>query len=983
MINNNEYFYGPFFTKIQPPHMTEFSFRIRTFAAIIFLSLALTSQAQMGLSIKGVLADSVTRKPIEGASIAFLTLKDSTVVELGVTDVQGYFEMSQIKPGDYLFSISHISYKIKERKVILAPMRRMIDMDTIFLSKSDGFALNEVEVVREKIPMIVKEDTLEFNASSFKVKEDAMVEDLVKKLPGVEVDKDGGVTAQGQKVSKVMVDGKQFFGNDPKIAMKNLPANVVDKVQIIDQKSDQANFTKIDDGETEKTMNLTIKKDKKKGTFGIASVGYGNHDRYEANLTLNRFDKTRQISVIGNLNNTNKQSFTLNDLRDFSGMSGGAMRTMGSAMMGMMGGGGGGGMGALMRNMDVLGLGNNQNGLSKTAAGGLNYRDSWGKKVEVSGSYFINKVNSYTLKNITRDNLLPDSSFLTLQDNEINADRLNHRLNFRLEWRPDTLNEIMISPTLSYTHALNDNDTKAVSKTNQETLINNTLRNNNSDQTNPSISGNILWNRRLNKVGRTVSINLSGSTDVNEANTYTKSLISYYIPVIIEDTLDQLSYYNEKTKALGGRIAYTEPVTKDNFIELNYSLNNNYSKSVKDVNELDVATNQYSLLNTRLSDTYDNNYMTNQLGLNYSINKKKYTLTFGAAAQKADLTGKSFTRDSSYKQSTINYYPNLNFNYTFSKNKRIRVNYRGRMKQPSLSQLQPITDNSDPLNLRIGNPNLLPEFSNNVNINFNQFDVMTFRSLFANIGFSKTENKITNSLRIDPNNGRRISQYINADGAYTANGAFSFGFPLGSITRSINSTSMVNWNRDQTYTNELENISNTLNLTQTIRINYSKDEKFDLGASGSINYYDSKYSLQPDLAVKYYTYITGFEGTVYLPWKLQLGFDWDYYINTGRTDGFNQKYSLLVANISKSFLKNNAASIKFEFFDILNQNSALNRTTTETYIEDSRINVIQPYFLLSFAYRFNKMDASVGGRGEGRGGMMGPGGMPPIRMGGF
>lgn len=923
--------------------------------AISTIARAQTKQSQ----IKGRLTDHSSKEALPNAAVALLTLKDSSALTSVVSDTKGFFSIKSPRPGNYLLVVSYMGYQQLLRNITIRDTTGLVELGTLALRRT-GLDLNEVEIVKVVPPIVIKEDTIEFNAGSFKTRENAMVEELLKKLPGVQVDKEGKITANGETVKKVLVDGKPFFGNDPKMATRNLPAEIIDKIQLIDQKSEQAQFTGISDGETEKTINLTVKPDRRKGIFGRASAGYGTDDRFSVNASFNRFRETQQLSVMGGGNNLNNTGFTFSDGFGFNG--------------------GGGGMGG------ARGLGNggnnNQNntGLMRNWNGGINYSNEFSKNLRVSGSYFMSDVQRQNESISQRTNKpKPDSSSYVDNSSSSISNNRNHNANMRIEYDIDSFHSLIVTPNFSFSSGDNYSQNRNTTLNNDRDTVNSGQSYNWSTARSPNFSGNALFRKKFEKKGRTFSTNLTFGFNSSDKESINQSQTMYDIKgTRFIDTIDQKVLQSNSSRNLGVRMSYTEPLGNDRYLELNYGYTNNYSSTDRKTFDKDKLSGVYDTPDDSLTNAFDNTYSNHQTGLSVKTQRLKYNYTVGVNLQFNSLNSENITKDSTIRQSTVNFAPLAHFNYNFSRNSRLRASYRGQTQQPSLEQLQPVPDNSNPLYIRLGNPDLKPSFSNNLNISFNNFDPVTMRSFFASVGGSMVLNQIVNATYLS-SDGKQTSQPVNVNGSYNMNAYIVNGFPLSkNLDRpaSLNTNTQVGYNRGVSFVNNQKNYTGNFNITQGVNFAYTHDELFDFTAGANVNYNSARFSIDKTSNYNYFDYVFNLDANVNLPLGFTIGSDVDYTINTGRGEGYNVQYTMLNGFISKSLFSKKQGLLKVQAFDLLKQNVSVSRTVQDNYVEDSQTMVLQQYFMVSFTYFLNRFGgkASRGRGGPGMNIMRGHGG---------
>ncbi|TAN15987.1 MAG: TonB-dependent receptor [Chitinophagaceae bacterium] len=914
------------------------------FAAVLLLSI--TSFAQSGGFIKGKVTDR-KEQPLERASVSLLNAADSSVVLNVFTDIKGAFTLHDLKENKYLLLVTYLGYQQIQKLIMITPEKLSVDLGTLIM-KEKSVDLKGVTVTEIAPPVALKGDTLEFNAGSFQTRPNAVVQDLLAKIPGLQINKDGTVTAEGETVTQIYVDGKPFFGTDPKLALQNLPVNVIDKVQVFDKTSDQAAFTGIDDGNTTKAINLTIKKDKKKGLFGRVSAGGGTDDRFAANASLFHFNNDQQISFLGSGNNTNNLGFTFNDIRSFYGGGGG-------------GGGRGGGRppgGAFLGGMSVPG----QNGETTAWMAGLNYRDQWGKKLTVTGDYFFNNTSNNVMQDQDLQYVLPDTSYYNNQKSHSLNNSTNQRFDMRMTYQIDSSSSLLFTPSVSYTannYAMQSTYNALDSK---QLPVNQGSNHYTNNATSPNISGNLLYRKKFNKAGRTLSVNLNGGYNTNNADGINQSNTQYFQGSGKEDSVNQTFVQDNTGKNWGANITYTEPLSTYNLLEFHAGHSYNLSLSDKNTFNQNPFSGKFDRIDSVYSNSFRNTFNTNTAGINFQTKKLRYNYTLGLNVRQNELTSYSITGDSAFKQNTVNLYPQAFFNYTFTKNRRLRFYYRGTTQQPSLSQLQPVPDNSNPLNIKVGNPDLKPSFTNSFRLNYRSFDMSNYHMFFAMLNFSTVSDDIVNASSYN-NSGQQTTQYVNANGNYNGSAFITAGLPIRDSKNMINSRTSFNFGRDVSFINAAKSIAKTWSVTQGLDFNYAYKELFDFRLAGSVNYNNASYSLQKNLNTNYFNYEGSLDFNINLPAHFMIQTDFDYTANTGRAAGYNQNIAMWNASVQKYIFPKQQGLIKLQAFDILNQHTSITRNITANYIEDVRTNVIPQYFMLSFTYFLNKFPGQESGKG--------------------
>lgn len=909
--------------------------------------------------ISGIVLDS-SDVPLVSATVVLMNASDSVLVGFTMTDNKGAFKLQTKASGDFLLQLSYIGYATQYQKLFLK-QEAIVNLGTIKMEEQQQL-LEQVEVKADRIPLQIKKDTLEFNADAFEVKPTDVVEDLLKKLPGVEVDRDGTIRAQGEQVQKVTVDGKEFFGNDPKIASKNLPADAVDKVQVYNKKSDQAEFSGIDDGQREKTINLELKEDKKKGYFGNTDIGVGLKGRYEGKASINRFSPQQQLSFIGMANNTNEQGFSINDYLNFMG-----------GLQAMMSGGGG--AMRLELNSEEMGLPMNvmggNNGFTTTWAGGLNFNNEFGKNTELNGSYFFNRMDNETERTLRRDNFLADKTFTTLQNSLQESLNTNHRFNFTLDHKLNDKQSLKLRSSMTY----NDSDFESLS--NVQNLSDASLENT-SDQFNTyggynlGFNSNLLYRRKFDKKGRSLSTDLNFSLREDDKEGNLATLNDFYEKgggLLRKDTILQDNFQQNKQDGYGLRISYTEPLGKRKYLEFNYLYQRNMDEVDREVYDRQGPNDANRIFNENLSNRYTSAYTYNRGGANFKWNKKKSNLTTGLAWQHSNLDGNLLLSGLDIKKSFGNVLPSLRWSYEFSMSQRFSLDYDTEVGAPSIRQLQPIVDNSNPFDLYVGNPDLRPEYNHRLFLRFMSFSQATLTNFFMNLNFRYTTDKIGESQVID-DQLIRTSKPINVEEDIMLRGMVSFGTTLRFMKARVNLDLSTLYNQGINIINSVENQTTRLVSSGNLSFENRFKEKFDLVVGLDLSYNQTKYAIMADLNQDFINQTYYFDFTLNLPKGFNLETSLDYSIYSGLSDGFNEEIPIWNASFSKYILKDNRGQLRFSAVDLLNQNTGINRRAELNYVIDERIRSLGRYFMLSFHYAlkgFGNVNGPGGVRIETRG----------------
>ncbi len=908
-------------------------------------------------TVKGIVVDTAAKKPLANATINVLDAKDSTLISFARSRENGNFEVGRLNEGKYLLLISYTGFAKEGRPFSITEAQPVFDFAAIPLTSNATLA--DVTVIAA--PVAIKGDTVEFNAGSFKVnKPNAVVEDLLKRLPGVEVDKDGNVKANGQEVKRILVDGKEFFGNDPKLATKNLQADMVNKVQVFEKKSDKSDFTGFDDGNSEPTINLTLKNDKRTGVFGRASAGYGTDDRYTANANINKFKKGEQMSFIGQANNLNQQGFSLMDALAFGG--------------GGFGGGGRGGTTAISNAIGLAGQGGSQQGITATQAAGLNYNNFKSGKLDLNSSYFFNGTQLRNDYDLLRQSFIADTTQRYSELGRSSRNNYNHRVNVAADWKIDSFNSIKVTPTFSYQNTTTENirDYNTVGQTGGLLTDGNARTNNESSGYNFAM--NALWRHKFRRAGRTFSTQLTYGRNQSDANGTQYTVNTQYKGAAIfrSDTLDQINSTRAIASNYGVDMSYTEPMSRRSLMEFNAFYRFNENINDRKTFDLNRTTGQYDRPNNRLTNYIDNEYSYAGGGLTFRENRTGWNYSVGVRAQQATLSSLIQGKTEPVSQNFFNLLPSAQVQIGKNRYRNFRLFYNGTVQNPSVTQLQPLEDISDPLNITRGNPNLKQSFSNAFRVNYSSFDPYTMKSFFLFVNARQTSNAIVSSDSIGQFGGR-YTTYENVNGIYSLNANATIGLPvkIGESRANLNLTTGAGLNRNVNLLNKENNRINNYNLSQRLSMNYNYKELFDVNIGGSVAWNRALYSLQAAQNTSFFTYTADAETNWYLPKGFTIGTDVAFTANTGRADGFNQRFTLWNAYVAKSFLKNKRGELRLRANDILNQNTGISRVTTGNYVEDTRYTVLRRYFTLSFTFNLSKFGAGPAGPGGPRMMMMG------------
>jgi hypothetical protein len=907
---------------------------IKLSLVVIFATICFTNTYAQKYRLAGKVFDE-NLAPLAGVTVTLSNVEDTTIRFYNSTNEKGSFLIKGLKSQSYRLKTYFVGYENYEKEVTLNNPVQNLDSIKLVVKKSQ---IEEVIVTHQVATVVQKGDTSEMNAAAFKVNKDATAEDLIKKMPSIAVD-NSGVKAQGESIKQVLVDGKPFFGDDASVTLKNLPADVIDKIQIFNKLSDQAQLTGFDDGNSNKTLNIVTKKNSRNGTFGKLNAGYGYKDKYQAGGNINIFKGDRRISLLGMSNNINQQNFSSDDLSGVGGRGGGNF-TVGQ-----------------------------QNGITKTNALGINYSDQWGSKIKISGSYFFNntKNNQERISTRTyRDTLETYNDSVTS-----GSTNFNHRANLRVEYVIDTMNTLIIVPRLNLQDNNSESNSYIFNKFPSDTVreVKNVKT---ADSKSYNLSNELNFRHKFLKKGRTISININ--TSASERNPNNSNILSSTKKYrnLFNDTIfipnNQWIDNNSSSLSISGGVNYTEPLGQKGLIQLNYSnsYNNNFANKQTFLLPLRVR-------DTSLSNKYNSDYLTNKAGIGYRFQNEKLNGSINLNYQNADLSGTTtFPKEASVNKTFLSYLPSAMIRYNYSGKNNVMLNYRTSTNAPSISNLQNVLDNSNPLSLSIGNSDLKQEYNHRLMSRFSNANPEKSSNVFAFISWNLSMNPIINSFYKFNNRDTVIQNIAVARGvsfltpvnsntsSWSLNSLITYGFPFKLIKSNINLNTGINYSSDPGLTNDLLNLSKNLNITEGIVLSSNISETFDFTISYSTQYSIVDNSIETSLNNKYFSHNANIKFNIVIWNGIVLQNETSNLYNYGfESSANNQNYWLWNASIGKKLFRQKA-ELKLSVFDILEQNKAIGHNVNNQYIEDSRTNVLERFCMLTFTYnlkQFNKTDS--------------------------
>lgn len=914
------------------------------------LSLAVTVAQALAFSLRGKVLDE-NSDPMMQASVRVLAAADSALVKGVLTNENGNFSISGLKNGNYIVEVSFVGYDPVTRDVqIKGADQRLgtINMNTAALM------LAEAQVVGVRTPVKVMQDTVEYNADAYRTQPNAVVEDLLKRLPGVEVDSEGKITANGKEVSKILIDGKEFFSDDPTVASRNLPVDMVDKLQVVDRKSDLARITGVDDGEEETVINLTVKKGMNNGWFGNAEAGYGTGKRYKGNFIVNRFWNGNQLTLLGNLNNINELGF--ND-----GM-GGRFRRFGG-----------------------------DNGITTSQSLGLNFNVGKEEIFRVGGNIMWSHTDRDTQSSSARTYIFPDSNSYYDSDKQARDKGHQIRADFRVQWNPDSANTFEFRPSFNFSKNDSYSTSGALTRSGLLEEVTQSINRQQSNGTSYDVSGRLIYNHKFrNKPGRSFSVFANYSFNDTREKTSTYSWNKFYLLADSVDLYDQYADNHTWNNNISARVSWTEPLgnpQKGNFLTFAYRFQYRWNNADKltydhpvtfpDGWEGDPLIGDELIFNSSLSNSFRNDYMNQDIRAGFKHVSRKGSIDVGLSfvPQRSKSINLLDHAKSIPARNVLNIAPYLRYRVKFSQSRSMNIDYMGRSSQPSMAQLQPVADMSDPLRIVIGNPDLKPSFNHNVRFRFQDFNAEAQRSIMAMVDGQLVQNSIVQRTTYDSQTGGQTTTYENVGGVWNIRGMNMVSMPLRNRAFMFNNFLMLNYSTAVSFNNGERNRSGSLFLRESPGLSWRPDYlEFELRPFYSLQ--TVHYSLPTTAGRTVHSYGGNFRGTYNAPFGLSVSTDLEYSASSGYSQGYDSKQWMWNASISYSMLRDRSLTLSLSAYDLLQQKSNVRRTVNANYSEDVRYNSLTRYFMVSLSWKFNTF-------GKGNQPQMrddfrrGPGGPPP------
>ena len=916
--------------------------------AILFFCLnSLHLFAQSTYSVKGTVLDTISGVNLLNTSIVILNSKDSTLVKFTRAGANGVFSLNNLPEGKFILMVTYPDYADYIESFSLTAAKPDLDFGKIKMILKARL-LEEVIVKGIAAQIIIRGDTTEFNAAAFNIEPNSKVEDLLKQLPGIQVDKDGKITAQGQAVNKVLVDGEEFFGDDPTLVTKNIRGDMVDKVQLYDKKSDQAIFTGIDDGERTKTLNIKLKEDKKQGYFGKIDAGAGNEDYYQGQAMLNAFKGKRKFSVYGTVANTGKTGLSWQDNSKYGTSN---IQVMDGGMIMISGGGG---------DLDSYNGTFNGEGIPLTQSGGMHYDTKWNEdKKSINLNYKAGSINVTGTNNSLNQNNLPTGIINSNSGQEFDKFMFRHKLDGTFLVKLDTTSDLKISIDGTLKNSRSSSNYLASSLRGNKVSLNSSKRLLTNEGDEKLFNASALWTKKLKKKGRTLSLTLGQQFSDDDTQGFLNSENSFYNIQGILDSIRLIDQYKTnltRTSGFNSNLAYTEPLSKTFSVILNYGLN--LTNSSADRSSFNQSANRtYDVLDNQFSNNFKLDQTSNQVGAIFNYRKNKNVINFGTRVSTVDFKQTDLYTSQKYNRNFMNWIPQASFQHNFSKQKAFTMRYNGNTTQPNLNQIQPIRINTDPLNIILGNPNLKPSFQNRLSLSYNSYKVLSDKSLYFNGSYSFTSNAIVSNMVTDVT-GKNTYQSVNMPEKKPSNfyfyGNYRQKIPGTEVSLGVNLNGNAN-----TYYNLINNV---LNETRSKRylagvsLSRYKQKKVELYFSIGPEYITNESSLQKQINNNGWAVNSWFEFSLYLPGKMQIKSNASYLYQE-KTQSFAEDFNRLIWNttLTKSFMKEDVLKLSLTGNDLFNQNVGFSRRATSNMISQNSYTTIKRYFLVSLSYDLNHM----------------------------
>ncbi|HAT80949.1 MAG TPA: hypothetical protein DCS17_06035, partial [Flavobacterium sp.] len=893
---------------------------------LFLLLFFFSANAQNEIVIKGTVYDINTQVPLELATVYFSTVKDSTVIEYVNTDKKGVFKINTKKYDKPVFlKVNYMGYQpyIEEQNGLLESK----DFGKIYLLQNTN-VLEEVVIKTEAPPIRVKKDTLEFNAASFKVRPDANVEILLKQLPGFEVDSEGKITVNGKDVTQFLVNGKSFFDKDGAIALKNLPADLISKVQVSDFKTKKEELSKQESSSDFSSINLTVDEKKNKGYFGKFLGGYGTDDRYENSLIVNFFNNKQKISVLAAANNINSSGFTQDEV--FDSMGGGRNSRGNNRTSGVSG-----------------------KGITTSNLVGLNYSDEWSKEMEASASYnFSNTINENDSKSY-QSNFLPTGTIFTDSNSKTRSENTGNKANSEFEYKLSPTIRIVVIPRIDQTRSNNLSESSSFAKDENETSLNESASKSYRESTATNFENSINFNKTFEKKARNLSFEFNNTNNNNDSNALNISKTIFFQDTRPDDERNQNSKTDNTYDSYSADIEYTEPITDSLRIRIGSDFR--WSNAINNIKtfDYDAVSESYSNLNDLQTNytTSTQHLIAPKVGITFEKNNFTFNLSSSTSIIDFDNHSLYLNNITNLNQKYVLPYGRAQIRYKLDRSKFVILRYDYSSSLPSSNQLMPVANLANPLNTITGNPNLNPNKKSSINLNYRNFDMRSRSgySLFIRADFFDSE-IVSNSIY--DSSGKRNTSYKNITGTYTTSIGGNWNQTLKKEAHVLRYGLSINGNYslDKGFTNAVLYDSKSLGITPRVYFSYDYGELLTVAPSYNLSYNESKFTNSSLKSSSNVVHRINIQITNYWPKSWVFGNDFGHTYNSNISDGFKKAFYLWNTSLSYSFLEKKM-TFKVKVYDVLNQNLSATRTISPTTIRDEENTVLKRYAMFSLAYK--------------------------------
>jgi hypothetical protein len=886
----------------------------------LFLLIAFKSYPQQMSTIQGTVRDSLGKTSLALATISVLKKKSKAVLGQTIAKEDGFFRVSNLPVNDsLLLTVRYLEHEVYRQAFFLAKAM-VYDIGELLLRAPEKL-LDTILIAGRKPPLIIKNDTIEFNAASFKTLPNSVIEELLRKLPGLQIDASGNMTYAGKKISKVLIDGQEFFSDDTRIATRNLPADMVDKIQIMDNKTLEQQASGFRGISNDKALNIKLKKEKK--TFASASNGAGLYKRYEAAAMFNHFAGTQKISLITSVNNINKSGFNMNP---------GADQTIQS-----------------------VAFSDEKKGIITSKLGGFHFSGEKEKvKYNINYTYNDALIDRSTIK-AQKQFISPGSFYFTENNSKDDGKNINHRTFISIECELDSMSTLFINPIFSHGRMTTNNFSNQIMFDENGRMVSSSAVDLSVTGINTNVIANVLWKKRFRKPGAQFSLLFSPYFNNRETVEINRAKILF----LRNNGSDSLSQVNQgiheksDTWRPNSSIFYTYPLSNTLRLELNEIIQWRYIYTDRKLFNRDSLGNN-SEIDTTYSATYSTSTMFSNTTLSLSYTKPKWEISIGANAGYTKINNELRSKDLLINRHELNYAPSVNLAYKIAANKNVSLSFFTNTLQPSLEQLSPIADNTNPLYIKLGNPDLKPVFIANYRANYSSYNSKANITLTGDVDYTSAQNTIVNALSYD-GFGRQVSQYVNINGNYTREISLFFtkdwktdadqkgiGINLSTGQRSIG-----------TFVNGLRTNMKTFNWIPSLSLHYTYKSIADFNVSYALEFYRVSYNPSTLINQKYFRHVLQASLKTTWPKNFSTESNLMYGYHSQLSNGLKKDAILLNVNIMQRIFKNRQGVVKFSVYDLLKQNNNISRTVADNYIEDASMNTLQQFFMLSFLYRLN------------------------------